>query len=75
MELFETKYLPVAEVPKGDGWEMISGNATHNSWRRPGPLMIAATRVLDALAKVSKLPPEVTAMAKQLETALTEARK
>ena len=48
MDVYETAYLPVADVPPGDGWELVTGNATDNLWRRPGPLLVAAMAVLDA---------------------------
>lgn len=38
----EMKWLPLAETPKGAGWEIYSGNATHNDWRRPANPKIRA---------------------------------
>lgn len=47
MNVYETAHLPVAEVPTGEGWQIVSGNLTHNGWRRPGPLLVALQGLLD----------------------------
>ena len=30
----EEKFLPIKELPEGNGWEIYSGNTTHNTWWR-----------------------------------------
>lgn len=74
MDLFETTYLPVADLPTGDGWEMVSGNVTHNSWRRPGALLVAATDALDCYFKTPNSRATLAAMSR-LEIAVQAASR
>jgi hypothetical protein len=47
MQVYEELYLPVDQLPPEGDWTLYSGNNTHNSWRRPGPVLVA----LEALAE------------------------
>lgn len=46
MNVYEELYLPVEELPPEGDWTLYSGNNTHNSWRRPGPVLVALEALL-----------------------------